>query len=88
MTLNGVMAVYIAIVILNFIFIRYWNRKLSKKSYNLDSERWRKPVLTYAVSVVSLTASVNTSISPNSVAFGAYYAKVVEDTPIHSASEM
>ena len=26
--------------------------------------------------------------SPNSVAFGSYYAKVVEDTPIHSASEM
>ena len=27
-------------------------------------------------------------ISPNSVAFGPYYARVVEDTPIHSASEM
>jgi len=27
-------------------------------------------------------------ISPNSVAFGSYYAKVVEDTPIKSASEM
>jgi len=27
-------------------------------------------------------------ISSNSVAFGPYYAKVVEDTPIHSASEM
>ena len=27
-------------------------------------------------------------ISPNLVAFGLYYAKVVEDTPIHSASEM
>ena len=27
-------------------------------------------------------------ISPNSVAFGSYYAKVVEDTPILSASEM
>ena len=27
-------------------------------------------------------------ISPNSVAFGPYYANVVEDTPIHSASEM
>jgi len=26
--------------------------------------------------------------SPNSVAFGPYYAKVVEDTPIHSESEM
>jgi len=25
---------------------------------------------------------------PNSVAFGAYYVKVVEDKPIHSASEM
>jgi len=28
------------------------------------------------------------AISPNSVAFGPYYAKVVEDTPIHCASEM
>ena len=27
-------------------------------------------------------------ISPNSVAFGPYYVKVVEDTRIHSASEM
>ena len=27
-------------------------------------------------------------ISPNSVAFGPYYAKVVEDTPTHSASKM
>ena len=27
-------------------------------------------------------------ISPNWVAFGPYYAKVVKDTPIHSASEM
>ena len=27
-------------------------------------------------------------VSPNSVAFVAYYVKVVEDTPIHSASEM
>jgi len=27
-------------------------------------------------------------ISPNLVAFAAYYVKVVEDTPIHSASEM
>ena len=27
-------------------------------------------------------------ISPNLVAFGAYYLKVVEDTPIHSRSEM
>ena len=27
-------------------------------------------------------------ISPNSVAFGPYYVKVVEDRPIHSASEM
>jgi len=25
---------------LNLIFTRYWNRKLSKKSYNLDSERY------------------------------------------------
>jgi len=27
-------------------------------------------------------------ISPNSVAFGAHYVKVVEDTPILSAAEM
>jgi len=27
-------------------------------------------------------------ISPNSVAFGAYYVKVVEDTLTYSASEM
>jgi len=27
-------------------------------------------------------------ISPNSVAFRAHYVKVVEDTPIHSPSEM
>jgi len=27
-------------------------------------------------------------ISLNSVAFGAYYVKAVEDTPIHSESEM
>ena len=27
-------------------------------------------------------------ISPNWVALGPYYAKVVDDTPIHSASEM
>jgi len=27
-------------------------------------------------------------ISPNSVALGAYYVNVVEDTSIHSASEM
>ena len=27
-------------------------------------------------------------ISPNSVAFGLYYAKLIEDTLIHSASEM
>jgi len=27
-------------------------------------------------------------ISPNLVVLGPYYAKVVEDTPIHSASEM
>jgi len=27
-------------------------------------------------------------ISQNSVAFWAYYVKVAEDTPIHSASEM
>jgi len=27
-------------------------------------------------------------ISPNSVALGHYYVKVVEDTPIHSTSEM
>jgi len=27
-------------------------------------------------------------ISPNSVDFGTYYVTVVEDTPIHSASEI
>ena len=27
-------------------------------------------------------------ISPNSVAFGVYYVKVVEDTPVLSAAEM
>ena len=27
-------------------------------------------------------------ISPNSVAFGAYYVKVVEDAPVLSAAEM
>jgi len=27
-------------------------------------------------------------ISPHSVTLGSYYVKVVEDTPIHSASEM
>jgi len=27
-------------------------------------------------------------ISPNSVAFGTYYVKVVEDIPTHSASKM
>jgi len=27
-------------------------------------------------------------ISPNSLAFGTYYVKVVEDTPIHSTNEM
>jgi len=27
-------------------------------------------------------------ISPNSAALGSYYAKVVEDTPIHSTSKM
>jgi len=27
-------------------------------------------------------------IAPNSLAFGTYYVKVVEGTPIHSASEM
>jgi len=27
-------------------------------------------------------------ILPNSIALGPYYAKVVEDTPLHSANEM
>ena len=31
---------------------------------------------------------VFSAIWPNSVAFAAYYVKVVESTPIHSASEM
>ena len=29
------------------MFIRYWNRKLSKKSYNLDSERYMAKVCAY-----------------------------------------
>jgi len=32
--------------------------------------------------------SVGCVISQNLVAFGSYYVKVVEDTPIHSASKM
>ena len=32
--------------------------------------------------------SVLCVISPNSVAFGAYYVKVVEDTPTYTASGM
>ena len=28
------------------------------------------------------------AVSPNSVTLGPYYVKVVEDTPMHSASEM
>ena len=34
-------------LILNIIFIRYWNRKLSKKSYNLDSERYMAKACAY-----------------------------------------
>ena len=34
------------------------------------------------------TGRVVCVISPNSVAFVAYYVEVVEDTPTHSASEM
>jgi len=34
-------------MILNLVFIRYWNRKLSKKSYNLDSERYMAKACAY-----------------------------------------
>jgi len=49
--------------------------RLIPKSVTLDDFEWRN----------SPDRSV---ISPNSVAFGADYVKVVEDTPIHSAAEM
>ena len=45
-------------IILTLIFIKYWKKKLSNKSYNLN-DIGRKPVFTYAVSVFSSTASVN-----------------------------
>jgi len=38
--------------------------------------------------VTALTRPNCSVISPNSVAFGADYVKVVEDTPILSAAEM
>jgi len=38
--------------------------------------------------VIALTSPNRSVISPNSVAFGADYVKVVEDTPILSAAEM
>ena len=31
---------------------------------------------------------IGSVISPNSVAYGAYYVKVVEDTPVLTAAEM
>jgi len=45
------------------------------KSVTLNDPEWRN-------------GRVVCVISPNSVAFCAYYVKVVEDTPTHSASEM
>ena len=49
--------------------------QLVPKSVTLNDLEWR---IGHVVSV----------ISPNSVALGPYYVKVVEDTPIHFASEM
>jgi len=49
--------------------------RLVPKSVTLNDLEWRN----YRVVCVS---------SPNSLAFGTYYVKVVEDTLIHSASEM
>ena len=49
--------------------------RLVTKSVTLNDLEWRN-------------ARVVCVISPNLVALGQYYAKVVEDTPIHSASEM
>ena len=49
--------------------------RLVPKSVTLNDLEWRN-------------SRVVCIILPNSVAFGAYYVKVVEDTPTHSASEM
>jgi len=38
--------------------------------------------------VIALTSPNRSVISPNSVAFGSEYLKVVEDTPMLSAAEM
>jgi len=48
--------------------------RLVSKSVTLNDLEWRN-------------GRVFCVISPNSVAFLTYYEKVVEDTPIHSASE-
>ena len=42
----------------------------------------------YPYDLERLNGRVFCVISPTSVAFGVYYVKVVEETPIHSASEM
>ena len=49
--------------------------RLVPKSVTLNDLEWRNGRLVCI-------------ISPNWVAFGSYYAKVVENTPIHSGSEM
>jgi len=49
--------------------------RLVPNSVTLDYLEWRN----------SLNGRL---ISPNSVVFGADYAKVVEETPIHSAAEI
>jgi len=49
--------------------------RLVPKSMTLDDLEWRN-------------ARIVCVISPNSIAFGPYYAKVFEDTRIHSGSEM
>jgi len=49
--------------------------RLVPKSVTLNDLEWRN-------------GRVICIISPNSVDFGAYYVKVVEDAPTHSASEM
>jgi len=49
--------------------------RLVPKSVTLNDLEWRN-------------SRVVCIILPNSVALGSYYVKVVEDTTIHSASEM
>ena len=51
--------------------------RLVPKSMTLNDLEWRNGRIVFFL-----------VISPNSVAFEPYYAKVVEDTRIHSGSEM